>query len=1005
MIFELANQNTSSCDWREVHTNKDFQEDISHTSQYAQWCESGGTLIFRELPTQAFAASVLQIQTQSIQEPSRRLRYFPLYFQSSSPDSLKAIPELIAQIINRLVRDTAGVKVLRDIHQKTGDVIKAIKDGGHELLFNLAELTIKAKLCVTMAFGIDYIDTLGDVHQTSELYGTLFKLCKIHPKVCRVVASTSSSYDIADLGPLSSTVRELAEDTEYQECLRCLYFDRQYTRREEIADPDPGTTEWIWSHKSYLGWRQQERGILWIQGKPGCGKSVLAKRILAHEGSHRRPNRTPRNQRLSSDENVLVCDWFYSTRGGEVLMAHRSLLQSLLYQLLQQSAPLFCYFKVIYRRHAPLSKDWITVEYMLEILRAIAAAGVRAIFVVDGMDESEDANTAEQGRRAVLSQFSYLVSEIPRTKMKFLVLSRPSPDIEQHFWRHYQRHGNLNFVIFEHENADDIRKIIKSGMRSLRRAMHPFRDDHDLPSEQGFSSEKALGRKRKKPRIETTQQRNAQELEEKECQKMKCYLEEHAQGVILWVTVILAILKTEIESGVYTFRRLHEKMKDLPIDLASLYSNIIKDLASRLDNHGRNLARKALMWVSGANTLHTITVIQLREALAIPDNAFSALVSEDNLIEQNLVPVDDWTEFRHQLRKLCGPLIEIIIPTSHRKLQQTEEGDNMDEVLSTDRVQLLHRTVKDFLADSRASKELSFTGNEAIQKVRDDCHTYLALVLPKEPSSYAPVPPKPDTFWIETADNVVEYIENRVLLQFILLVFPGELSTNTIIQSIFDEPIRPAWKPSTQLEQDLRICTFFRNRPSLFIPKGNNYNLSRKAVSAELIRRAFSKALTQALPNLFLVIKTQMIDWMSDRDFIGYLVHLLLLATIENRPRDFPHDSFINLLTELIHGDTFPEWNPRCNPVWHSFQQLTFMLSPYELASANVGDEYMAGRMFDLMETSLHRDQMGQRPSKELFLEMTRTISLDHRGQEPFATENIREMVQLASNFIVVTYL
>lgn len=56
------------------------------------------------------------------------------------------------------------------------------------------------------------------------------------------------------------------------------------------------------------------------------------------------------------------------------------------------------------------------------------------------------------------------------------------------------------------------------------------------------------------------------------------------------------------------------------------------------------------------------------------------------------------------------------------------------------------------------------------------------------------------------------------------------------------------------------------------------------------------------------------------------------------------------------------------------------------------------------METSLHRDQMGQRPSKELLLEVTRTISPDHRGQESFATENIQEMVQLVSNLVVVTY-
>lgn len=115
-------------------------------------------------------------------------------------------------------------------------------------------------------------------------------------------------------------------------------------------------------------------------------------------------------------------------------MAHKSLMQSLLYQLLHQSPRLFRYFRGISRQHPPLSKDWVTVESMLGLLKAISTTGIRMICVVDAMDESEDSYAAEEQRITVLSQFKLIASECSTSRMKLLILSRPSPDIETHFW-------------------------------------------------------------------------------------------------------------------------------------------------------------------------------------------------------------------------------------------------------------------------------------------------------------------------------------------------------------------------------------------------------------------------------------------------------------------------------------------------------------------------------------------------------------------------------------------
>jgi hypothetical protein len=299
-------------------------------------------------------------------------------------------------------------------------------------------------------------------------------------------------------------------------------------------------------------------------------------------------------------------------------MAHKSLMQSLLYQLLHKSPPLFRYFRGISRQHPPLSKDWVTVESMLGLLKAISTIGIRMICVVDAMDESEDAYAVEEQRITVLSQFSLIASECSTSKMKLLILGRPSPDIETHFWSHYRRHENLQFIIFEHENTDDIQKIIESGIGSVRRVMHSFTDHYD-------SNESSSGQGHAKQRVETPQRRRSREQEEKECQKMKSYLESHANGVILWVTVIISILNTEAESRVFTFRRLHEKMEKLPRALQSLYASIIRDLSSKLDGHGWRTARKALMWVSGANTFHSLTAFNCARHWQYPRGSLSLL--------------------------------------------------------------------------------------------------------------------------------------------------------------------------------------------------------------------------------------------------------------------------------------------------------------------------------------------------------------------------------------------
>lgn len=69
------------------------------------------------------------------------------------------------------------------------------------------------------------------------------------------------------------------------ECLQYLSSTQLGARQHNIKPALNGTCEWVFLHPVYLEWRARKqvdthRGMLWIKGKAGAGKSVLMKKIL-----------------------------------------------------------------------------------------------------------------------------------------------------------------------------------------------------------------------------------------------------------------------------------------------------------------------------------------------------------------------------------------------------------------------------------------------------------------------------------------------------------------------------------------------------------------------------------------------------------------------------------------------------------------------------------------------------------------------------------------------------
>src|SRR4051812_12638145 len=92
-------------------------------------------------------------------------------------------------------------------------------------------------------------------------------------------------------------------------------------RRDEADKAYDCTCDWILRNEDYITWTREERGLLWIKGKPGAGKSTLMAYIY----------RQPKNMPL--EDRTLALDFFFHGRGTPLQKTQIGMFRSLLHQI------------------------------------------------------------------------------------------------------------------------------------------------------------------------------------------------------------------------------------------------------------------------------------------------------------------------------------------------------------------------------------------------------------------------------------------------------------------------------------------------------------------------------------------------------------------------------------------------------------------------------------------------------------------------------------------------
>ncbi|EHK19986.1 uncharacterized protein TRIVIDRAFT_68568 [Trichoderma virens Gv29-8] len=282
----------------------------------------------------------------------------------------------------------------------------------------------------------------------------------------------NSNIKVLLAGPTPCDIKGLSRDSlfveydkERKECLSSLRFEN--TRYEKISPEHSGSFEWIWTHDEYKSWSISETSrLLYIQGKPGSGKSTLMKYFDSNLQTWE-----------PAAKQAIVAKFFYSHREGELQRSHYNMLLSLLYDILHQDEAFFyhnCQTEFRAHHHAQFHSgekwDYASLKRVLRSLQNYSTP--KAIyFIIDAVDESEEAD-----RRDILNLLCELCSKMKYSVIKIFIASRPVAQLEA------RRDPFLNFIRLQDETASDISNYT-----------HSLLDGHDLTPAIAYMIDNAQG--------------------------------------------------------------------------------------------------------------------------------------------------------------------------------------------------------------------------------------------------------------------------------------------------------------------------------------------------------------------------------------------------------------------------------------------------------------------------------------------------------------------------------
>jgi hypothetical protein len=477
-------------------------------------------------------------------------------------------------------------------------------------------------------------------------------------QVAETLAGANGQYDPVTGLEKAGAVLKNEEETERKvkiHILEGLKFDTIKERQAEIADAHKNTFAWLFkpapdSRTNFVEWLHSGRGIYWISGKPGSGKSTLM-RYICNSGN-------ARNELLQWAEasQLTICNFFFWNSGTREQRSQKGFLRSLIYDILHQHPALIPIvmpavwariYTLVVQEAKIIKPGKFSSEFLMATFRTLVQQTVTPIklcLFVDGVDECEE-ETADM--TDILTEFATWEN------VKICLSSRPEAAFQTAF-------DTSSMLRLQDLTLNDIRLYVADKLHANKRF-------------QEFAS---------------------RELDR--APSMVGEIVTKADGVFLWVVLVVRSLLVGFanrDEMADLERRLHE----LPSRLEALFENILQE---RIAPFYKRQAAELFQTVRASRERND----QIERFLEVPSPLTILALSltyENAQIDAMNAPIAPLSGYEarilcdtmeYRLMNYCGGLLEV------QGTKHGEPGMSRAHVVEPGhKVQYLHRTVKTYL--------------------------------------------------------------------------------------------------------------------------------------------------------------------------------------------------------------------------------------------------------------------------------------------------------------------
>jgi ankyrin repeat protein len=324
-------------------------------------------------------------------------------------------------------------------------------------------------------------------------------------------------------------------------------------RRDNIEPWHTNTCEWILELDEYQTWKSQPRGLLWIKGKPGAGKSTLMAFLFNHF-----------EQEVSQG---LRLDFFFTARGTELQRTPLGMFKSLLRQIYYYDSTVRYQLRQIYEQRSKQfgGQKWewprVVLEKLLADLILESASRQHVIVFIDALDEA-----GAESARQLVAYFHRLIDRAGKVAFHVCISCRHYPIVKS---------ARAIEVCMEDHNQDDISAYIKDAF--------PETDVGEGPSEDT-------------------------EME----QLLAEQLIQQSNGSFQWAHLIIPLAQRKVFEG-ESLQDIQCWLKEVPDDLDETYTYV---LCNVIEVSNREQSFLFFLWVCLAERPLTVTEMRYALAVS-----------------------------------------------------------------------------------------------------------------------------------------------------------------------------------------------------------------------------------------------------------------------------------------------------------------------------------------------------------------------------------------------------